>query len=99
MIIKDAIEQLQDLKCHCSDMARVEDSSNEWMKDIEALDFAITTVKQESKTITKMLEDIAQEMCEGFCKYTAMEPPEGKDEDWLVNDDESPCGMCPLNRL
>lgn len=50
MIIKDAIEQLQDLKCHCSDMARGEASGNEWMKDVEALDFAIATLKQEPKS-------------------------------------------------
>lgn len=63
MTIKDKIEQLENLKCHCSDMGKAECSSNEWMKDIEALDFAIATVKQEackecvSKQAVDMLVD------------------------------------------
>lgn len=55
--------------------------------------------EQEPKTITQILEDVSNEMCESYCKYTHMEPPEGKDENWLTEDDESPCIMCPLNRL
>lgn len=51
------------------------------------------------KSVSEILEEVKAEMCNDFCKYTAQEPPEGKDEDWLVNDDESPCGICPLNRL
>ena len=50
-------------------------------------------------TITQMLEDICQEMCQDFCRYTHMEPPEGKDDNWLTEDDDSPCNRCPLNRL
>lgn len=53
----------------------------------------------EEKTIPQMLEDIAKEMCDHYCKYSAQEPPEGKDENWLIEDDESPCNTCPMNRL
>ena len=52
----------------------------------------------EPKTITKMLEDIAQDICDHYCKFTEMEPPEGKDENWLL-DDDSPCQTCPLQKL
>ena len=51
------------------------------------------------KTISKELDEICQTMCDSYCKYPSMEPPEGKDENWLTDDDESPCNMCPMMRL
>lgn len=52
----------------------------------------------EIKTIPQMLEEIAHDICDHYYKYSAMEPPEDKDENWLM-DDDSPCQMCPLQRL
>lgn len=51
------------------------------------------------KTITKMLEEVMTEMCDSYCKYPLQEPPEGKDENWLGEDKDSPCNSCPLRRL
>ena len=45
------------------------------------------------------LEEIKMEMCDKYCKYPNQAPPEGKDEDWLLEDKESPCNSCPLLRL
>lgn len=54
----------------------------------------------EKKTITQELEDICNQMCDSYCRYTCLvEPPEGKDENWLTEDDDSPCNTCPLSRL
>lgn len=49
--------------------------------------------------ITKMLEEISEQICNDYCKYTHSPVPEGKDPDWLWNDEDSPCNNCPLNRL
>ncbi len=51
------------------------------------------------KTISQQFEDIIQEMCDKYCKWPCEPIPEGKGEDWLIEDPESPCNSCPLNRL
>ena len=49
---------------------------------------------EKSKTVTDILEEIKQEMCDGYCKYPT-----------IVNDREElfakdgPCMECPLNKL
>lgn len=53
----------------------------------------------EIKTITQQIEDICTEICDHYCKYPCQPIPDGKDEDWLMTDDDSPCINCPLNRL
>lgn len=53
----------------------------------------------EPKTITEIIEEVCNNMCNDFCRYTCMEPPEGKDDNWLTEDDDSPRNECPLNRL
>lgn len=53
----------------------------------------------ECKTITSMFEKIAEEMCDKFCRYTHEGAPHGKPDDWLIEDEESPCRECPLNIL
>ena len=53
----------------------------------------------DKKTISQELEKIHNQMCDSYCKYPSMKPPEGKDSDWLTEDDDSPCVTCPLNRL
>lgn len=54
---------------------------------------------KEPKTVTLLFERIKEEMCDKFCKYPLMPTPEGKDDEWLITDDDSPCNNCPLNRL
>ena len=50
--------------------------------------------KKEHKTVTDILEEVKQEMCDRYCKYPT-----------LVNDreelfaEEGQCMKCPLNRL
>lgn len=53
----------------------------------------------ESKSITEQIEEVCEEICNHYCKYPYEPIPEGKDEDWLCCDPDSPCQSCPLNRL
>lgn len=50
--------------------------------------------KKESKTITDILEEVKQEICDDYCKY----PTLVDDREDLFADD-SPCMKCPLTRL
>ena len=50
-------------------------------------------------TVSEQFEKLKEKMCSEYCKYPTMEIPEGKDEDWLIEDDDSPCNTCPLNKL
>ena len=51
-------------------------------------------ISEKSKTVTDILEEVKQEMCDGYCKYPT-----------IVNDREElfakdgPCMECPLNKL
>lgn len=57
MSIKEVIEQLEELKCHCSDMAKwIDEDTNVWTKDIEALNIAIKALENE-ETILKENEE------------------------------------------
>lgn len=49
-------------------------------------------------SITEQIEEIKSEICDKYCKYPNQPIPEGKDEDWLF-DDDGPCMNCPLNKL
>lgn len=53
----------------------------------------------ENKTVVAIFEEVIEQMCDKYCRYPHEPIPEGKDEDWLMNDDDSPCNDCPLNRL
>ena len=47
-------------------------------------------------SISEQIEKVKEKMCDSYCKYPCMAPPEGKDEDWLYMDEDSPCNSCPL---
>ena len=49
-------------------------------------------------TINEQLQKMLEQMCDEYCKYPNMTPPEGKDDNWLY-EDGSPCEKCPLNNL
>ena len=51
------------------------------------------------KTITQMIEEVAEEICNNYCKWPEKASEEGRPDDWLTEDPESPCQNCPLNRL
>lgn len=51
------------------------------------------------KSISEQIEEVRDDMCTNYCKWPNEPIPEGKDEDWLLNDEDSPCNNCPLNRL
>ncbi len=51
------------------------------------------------KSISEQLEAVKSEMCDKYCKWPEQPIPEGKDGDWLICDDDSPCIKCPLNKL
>jgi hypothetical protein len=44
------------------------------------------------------VENLKSDMCDRYCKYPS-HVPEGKTEDWLIEDDDSPCLTCPMNKL
>lgn len=50
-------------------------------------------------SVTELIEKVKEDMCNGYCKYSNAPIPEGKTEDWLYEDEDSPCNDCPLNRL
>lgn len=45
-----------------------------------------------------MVDDYKSIMCDKYCKYPNQPIPEGKTEDWLIEDEDSPCNNCPLNK-
>ena len=47
------------------------------------------------KSITEILEEVKEAMCDNYCKYSNMEHD---NEEWLF-EKGSPCETCPLNRL
>lgn len=53
----------------------------------------------EETSVPKILEHIAEVVCDYYCKYPDQPIPEGMDEDWLINSDESPCNDCPIRFL
>ena len=53
---------------------------------------------KKTKTVEQILEEVREEICDKYCKYPEQTPPEGKDDDWLM-DDDSPCLYCPMSRL
>lgn len=50
-------------------------------------------------SITEILKKTKESICNDYCKYPNMPIPEGKDDDWLLCDKDSPCNKCPLNNL
>jgi len=56
-------------------------------------------MQKSEKSITEIIESVKEDICDKYCKYPCMTPPEGKDEDWLTMDKDSPCNTCPLLRL
>ena len=50
--------------------------------------------KKEHKTVTDILEEVKQEMCDRYCKY----PTLVNDREELFAED-GPCMKCPLTRL
>ena len=51
------------------------------------------------QSITDLLDDAKTKMCNEYCRYPFMPIPEGKDDDWLFMDPDSPCKNCPLDML
>lgn len=50
--------------------------------------------KKETKTVKDILEEVKQEMCDGYCKYPTIVSDR---EDLFAKD--GPCMKCPLNKL
>lgn len=71
-----------------------EDITKEHSKTIAEITGAAKEDSEKSKTVTDILEEVKQEMCDGYCKYPT-----------IVNDREDlfakdgPCMECPLNKL
>ena len=63
-------------------------------KNMTDLDKSKKEDKKETKTVTDILEEVKQEMCEGYCKYPTIVSDR---EDLFAKD--GPCMECPLNKL
>lgn len=51
-------------------------------------------------SVSEVLEKVKADVCDRICKYPCSPIPKGKNEDWLIDDPESPCNtICPLLRL
>lgn len=60
-----------------------EDITKEHSKTIAEITGAAKEDSEKSKTVTDVLEEVKQEMCDDYCKYPT----------------DSPCMECPLNKL
>lgn len=49
--------------------------------------------------ISETIEKTREIICNDYCKYPCQPVPDGKDQDWLYTDEDSPCMQCPLNEL
>ena len=84
-------EKINELYCK---IRSGEDITKEHSKTIAEITGAAKEDSEKSKTITDILEEVKQEMCDDYCKYQT-----------IVNDredlfaDDSPCIGCPLNKL
>lgn len=63
-------------------------------KTIDGIVGAVKEDQEKSKTVTDVLEEVKQEMCDDYCKY----PTIVNDREDLFADD-SPCMECQLNKL
>lgn len=63
-------------------------------KTIAGIAGAVKEDREKSKTVTDILEEVKQEICDDYCKY----PTIVNDREDLFADD-SPCMECPLNKL
>lgn len=52
-----------------------------------------------NKSIVEILEEVSADFCNNYCKWPTMPTPEGRDEEWLTQDEDSPCFNCPIGRL
>lgn len=74
--------------------ARAGEDITKEQKTIAEIVGAAKEDSEKSKTVTDILEEVKQEMCDGYCKYQT-----------IVNDREElfakdgPCMECPLNKL
>lgn len=71
-----------------------EDITKEHSKTIAEITGAAKEDSEKSKTVTDVLEEVKQEMCDDYCKYPTIVNDR---EDLFAND--SPCMECPLNKL
>ena len=58
--------------------------------------------KNEQKTVTRMLQEIVDDICDNYCKYPPMMIPENPGDDVDMLEDmmyEQYCAKCPLVRL
>lgn len=56
MTYDEIIEQLENIKDHCSDMARGKDADEIWQKDVDALDEAIDIIADYEKATAQNAE-------------------------------------------
>ena len=84
---------------YCEDALETKISKDDLLHALFLWKMEKENIKQEPKTVRQIIEDVCNDICKDICRYTYMNPPTGKDDNWLIEDDDSPCNECPLNRL
>ena len=100
-ITMEATEQIDEfmfkvMRPYCEDVSEMKMKKDD-LKD--ALMLWKESKPQKPKTITKQLEEIFEDFCNNYCKYPVLPIPEGREDNWLSEDEDSPCETCPLNRI
>jgi len=54
------------------------------------------TDNEKTVTVSSMIQSIVDVMCDKYCKYPN---EEGHEDDWLLEDENSPYNSCPLVNL
>ena len=103
-IMIEATERMDDfyfktMQPYCEDVLEMKISKKDLRDALALWEKDKDKEKQEPETITQIIEDVCNDICKDVCRYTYLNPPTGKDDDWLTEDDDSPCNVCPLNRL
>lgn len=88
------------LRRRCGNIGHCDEKINEMYNEVfgtqitENLTGVVKEDHERVKTVTDILEEVKQEMCDDYCKYPT-----------IVNDredlfaDNSPCTECPLTKL
>lgn len=69
------------------------------MKDVRLDSIKCEFCDKKQKSVSAIIEETKEDICKNYCKYPTLPVPEGRTENWLIEDDDSPCMNCPLNNL
>lgn len=93
----ERVNQLNELKNHCADMARFNhgDTGSAWEKDVEALGEVIEETEN-PKGVSAVIDEVKDAICTSYCKHPEKWDAEAEGMELFESDI---CQNCPLNRL